>query len=226
VLRGRAAGFGFPWILSSESGLFNGLRAIFGVRFFDARFSSLEAALADPAGRFASLLMTRAQSSGPVFSGSTLDIVSFDSPGRSPIPKPFHHEAAARFRQEFVGKSDSQGWGYAARHRNAFGAVKAIAAASLALHGDGRHRVSLDVVVAAMRQTGADMQSKYKETSLGGLAMDSWSAEDKSRSDCRKRLARRSRRKPSSTMARFAYRSSYLLSQLSRHTLAGAAALG
>ena len=53
--------------------------------------------------------------------------------------------------------------------RNAFGAVKAIAAASLALHGDGTHRVSLDSVVATMRQTGADMQSKYKETSLGGL---------------------------------------------------------
>ena len=52
--------------------------------------------------------------------------------------------------------------------RNAFGAVKAIAAASLALHGDGRHRVSLDSVIATMRQTGADMQSKYKETSLGG----------------------------------------------------------
>ena len=52
--------------------------------------------------------------------------------------------------------------------RNAFGAVKAIAAASLALHGDGTHRVSLDSVVATMRQTGADMQSKYKETSLGG----------------------------------------------------------
>ena len=56
--------------------------------------------------------------------------------------------------------------------RNAFGAVKAIAAASLALHGDGRHLVSLDSVVATMRQTGADMQSKYKETSLGGLAVN------------------------------------------------------
>jgi L-serine dehydratase len=56
--------------------------------------------------------------------------------------------------------------------RNAFGAVKAIAAASLALHGDGRHRVSLDNVIATMRQTGADMQSKYKETSLGGLAVN------------------------------------------------------
>ena len=56
--------------------------------------------------------------------------------------------------------------------RNAFGAVKAIAAASLALHGDGRHRVSLDSVIETMRQTGADMQSKYKETSLGGLAVN------------------------------------------------------
>ncbi len=56
--------------------------------------------------------------------------------------------------------------------RNAFGGVKAIAAASLALHGDGRHMVSLDSVIATMRQTGADMQSKYKETSLGGLAVN------------------------------------------------------
>jgi L-serine dehydratase len=56
--------------------------------------------------------------------------------------------------------------------RNAFGAVKAIAAASLALHGDGRHKISLDSVIATMRQTGADMQSKYKETSLGGLAVN------------------------------------------------------
>ena len=53
--------------------------------------------------------------------------------------------------------------------RNAFGAIKAIAAASLALHGDGSHKVSLDQVIATMRQTGADMQTKYKETSLGGL---------------------------------------------------------
>jgi L-serine dehydratase len=56
--------------------------------------------------------------------------------------------------------------------RNAFGGVKAIAAASLALHGDGTHKVSLDQVIATMRQTGADMQSKYKETSLGGLAVN------------------------------------------------------
>ena len=56
--------------------------------------------------------------------------------------------------------------------RNAFGAIKAIAAASLALRGDGHHKVSLDSVIATMRQTGADMQSKYKETSLGGLAVN------------------------------------------------------
>ncbi len=55
--------------------------------------------------------------------------------------------------------------------RNAFGAVKAITAASLALAGDGTHHVSLDQVIATMRQTGADMHSKYKETSLGGLAV-------------------------------------------------------
>ena len=56
--------------------------------------------------------------------------------------------------------------------RNAFGANKAIAAASLALCGDGTHYVSLDQVIETMRQTGADMQSKYKETSLGGLAVN------------------------------------------------------
>ncbi len=56
--------------------------------------------------------------------------------------------------------------------RNAMGAVTAINAASLALHGDGRHHVSLDAVIATMRQTGADMASKYKETSQGGLAVN------------------------------------------------------
>jgi len=56
--------------------------------------------------------------------------------------------------------------------RNAFGAIKAINAASLALRGDGQHLVSLDQVIATMRQTGLDMQSKYKETSLGGLAVN------------------------------------------------------
>ncbi|MGK5023254.1 L-serine ammonia-lyase [Janthinobacterium sp. RB2R34] len=55
--------------------------------------------------------------------------------------------------------------------RNGMGAVKAITAASLALNGDGTHFVSLDEVIETMRQTGADMQDKYKETSLGGLAV-------------------------------------------------------
>lgn len=56
--------------------------------------------------------------------------------------------------------------------RNAFGAVKAINAASLAMRGKGEHRVTLDQVVATMRQTGADMLTKYKETSQGGLAVN------------------------------------------------------
>ncbi len=56
--------------------------------------------------------------------------------------------------------------------RNAMGAVKAVNAARMALAGDGRHHVSLDEVIAAMRQTGADMQTKYKETSRGGLAVN------------------------------------------------------
>ncbi len=56
--------------------------------------------------------------------------------------------------------------------RNAIAAVKAINAARLALHGDGRHLVSLDQAVATMRQTGLDMSHKYKETSLGGLAVN------------------------------------------------------
>jgi L-serine dehydratase len=55
--------------------------------------------------------------------------------------------------------------------RNAFGANKAIVAASLALRGDGVHHVSLDEVIETMRQTGADMHDKYKETSKGGLAV-------------------------------------------------------
>ena len=54
--------------------------------------------------------------------------------------------------------------------RNAMGAVKAVNAAYLALAGDGEHKVSLDKVIVTMRQTGHDMMSIYKETSLGGLA--------------------------------------------------------
>ena len=56
--------------------------------------------------------------------------------------------------------------------RNAMGAVKAINAATIALEGDGSHVVPLDTVIETMRQTGMDMQSKYKETSRGGLAVN------------------------------------------------------
>lgn len=56
--------------------------------------------------------------------------------------------------------------------RNTMGAVKAVNAMLLALQGDGTHRVSLDQVIATMRQTGNDMKSIYKETSLGGLAVN------------------------------------------------------
>ncbi|MDY0066195.1 MAG: L-serine ammonia-lyase [Steroidobacteraceae bacterium] len=56
--------------------------------------------------------------------------------------------------------------------RNAMGAVKAINAARMALRGDGRHKVSLDKVIKTMRETGRDMQDKYKETSRGGLAVN------------------------------------------------------
>jgi L-serine dehydratase len=56
--------------------------------------------------------------------------------------------------------------------RNTMGAVKAINAAYLALQGDGRHIVSLDSVIETMRQTGNSMHSSYKETSLGGLAVN------------------------------------------------------
>ena len=56
--------------------------------------------------------------------------------------------------------------------RNAVGAVKAIEASRLALVGDGSHRVSLDMVIETMRKTGLDMSERYKETSLGGLAVN------------------------------------------------------
>ncbi|MBH3426274.1 L-serine ammonia-lyase [Pseudomonas alkylphenolica] len=56
--------------------------------------------------------------------------------------------------------------------RNAMGSVKAINAARMALRGDGQHFVSLDKVIRTMRQTGADMKSKYKETARGGLAVN------------------------------------------------------
>ena len=56
--------------------------------------------------------------------------------------------------------------------RNGLGAVKAVSAASLALRGDGRHFVPLDNCIETMRQTGLDMNEKYKETSTGGLAVN------------------------------------------------------
>jgi L-serine dehydratase len=56
--------------------------------------------------------------------------------------------------------------------RNAMGSVKAINAARLSLRGDGSHKVSLDQVIATMRQTGIDMSTIYKETSQGGLAVN------------------------------------------------------
>ena len=56
--------------------------------------------------------------------------------------------------------------------RNGLGAIKAISAASLALRGDGTHLISLDACVETMRQTGLDMNTNYKETSLGGLAVN------------------------------------------------------
>ncbi len=56
--------------------------------------------------------------------------------------------------------------------RNGLGAIKAVSAASLALRGDGTHLVPLDACIETMRQVGADMSEKYKETSLGGLAVN------------------------------------------------------
>ncbi|AND71132.1 serine dehydratase [Dyella thiooxydans] len=56
--------------------------------------------------------------------------------------------------------------------RNAMGSVKAINASRMALKSDGKHRVSLDKVIATMRATGRDMKDKYKETSRGGLAVN------------------------------------------------------
>ncbi|WP_392536786.1 L-serine ammonia-lyase [Legionella sp. 227] len=56
--------------------------------------------------------------------------------------------------------------------RNAMGAVKAVNATRMALIGDGQHQISLDKVIKTMKQTGMDMQSIYKETSMGGLAVN------------------------------------------------------
>ncbi|MCF8548079.1 MAG: L-serine ammonia-lyase, iron-sulfur-dependent, subunit alpha, partial [Pontimonas sp.] len=56
--------------------------------------------------------------------------------------------------------------------RNAIAAGTAVAATRLALLGDGAHKISLDTVIETMRQTGVDMSHKYKETSMGGLAVN------------------------------------------------------
>ena len=56
--------------------------------------------------------------------------------------------------------------------RNAMGAIKAVSATSLALRGDGSHFMPLDNCIETMRQTGLDMNNRYKETSLGGLAVN------------------------------------------------------
>jgi L-serine dehydratase len=56
--------------------------------------------------------------------------------------------------------------------RNAFGAVKAVNAARMAMQESTEHKVSLDQVIKTMYETGLDMQSRYKETSLGGLALN------------------------------------------------------
>ena len=56
--------------------------------------------------------------------------------------------------------------------RNGLGAIKAVSAASLAIRGDGQHLVSLDACIKTMKETGRDMSEKYKETSLGGLAVN------------------------------------------------------
>ena len=56
--------------------------------------------------------------------------------------------------------------------RNGLGAIKAVSAASLSMRGDGTHLVPLDAAIETMRQTGRDMHEKYKETSLGGLAVN------------------------------------------------------
>lgn len=56
--------------------------------------------------------------------------------------------------------------------RNAMGAIKALNASRMALKGDGTHYVSLDSVIKTMRETSADMKTKYEETSRGGLAVN------------------------------------------------------
>ena len=63
-------------------------------------------------------------------------------------------------------------WRNSAKKRRTWAWGTAVSAASLALRGDGGHIVSLDACVRTMRETGRDMSEKYKETSLGGLAVN------------------------------------------------------
>jgi hypothetical protein len=63
--------------------------------------------------------------------------------------------------------------------RNAVASVKAITAARIALHGDGTHHVSLDTAIKTMRETGADMQENYKETSRAVWPLMSCSVDDR-----------------------------------------------
>ena len=96
---------GFPWILSSESSVFNWLRAILGVSFFDARFSPRGSVRPTCSAGCSAAVEARA-----ILRPDSLGIVVRDSllqseTGRSPGPKPSHHEAAAGFRQDIVGNS-------------------------------------------------------------------------------------------------------------------------
>jgi hypothetical protein len=69
-------------------------------------------------------------------------------------------------------RGDRAGAGGGGRGPQRHGSVKAINAARIAARGDGSHKVSLDRVIKTMRETGADMKTKYKETSRGGLAIN------------------------------------------------------
>ena len=82
-----------------------------------------------------------------------------------------HQVIARRWRPQTF--ADVVGQGHVIRTlRNAIASNKAINAARMALQGDGSHKVSLDSAIRTMRETGADMKSKYKETSRGGLAVN------------------------------------------------------
>ena len=88
-------------------------------------------------------------------------------------PSSSHTVGPMRAAATFVGGLDRDGLvQIPCIERNAVASVKAITAARMALRGDGEHHVSLDKVIRTMRDTGADMKAKYKETSRGGLAVN------------------------------------------------------